>query len=104
MDLDPDRNRRFSPVRISKRFCRRKDLVRKDATVTAIGRGGGGAHSYYQIKWDLDRVLRIFLLGVPRGRAEKNVGTPSPRNRFGKSDFLGGGAVPGSGAEKPPVP
>ena len=92
MDLDPDPNRRFSPVRIPKRFCRRIDLVRKDATVTAIGRGGGGAHSYF------------------------NVGTPSPRNRLGKLVFqplenrpifgflFSGGAVPGSGGEKALLP
>ena len=36
MDVDPDPSRRFSPVRIPKRFCRRIDLLRIDGIVAAI--------------------------------------------------------------------
>ena len=76
MDLDPDPNRRFSPVRIPKRFCRRIDLVRKDATVTAIGRGGGGAHSYFKSNGTSTGYLGYFCSGSPGGARKKKPAPP----------------------------
>ena len=37
MDVDPDPSRRFSPVRIPKRFCRRVEVLREDRNVKGIG-------------------------------------------------------------------
>ena len=64
--------------------------------------GGWGCTFLFQIKWDLDRVLRIFLLGVPRGRAEKKSAPPPLETDLGSRFFWEGAPSQGPGPKNRP--